>query len=154
MEWSEEVGGPNLVGELMGVGFGKASLWVGMFLWRGSDLDASCSWNISFVRDFNDWELPEVLSFFKFIHPFLPSREIEDKLVWPYRKSGQFDVRSFYGAFQASNRGGTCGCVVLYVQEGLGSALFHCEVAAALWGFPNGLGFSGFFRPREELSHF
>ncbi len=69
-----------------------------------SDLDASCSWNIYFVRDFNDWELPEVLSFFKFIHPFLPSREIEDKLVWPYRKSGQFDVRSFYGAFQASNR--------------------------------------------------
>jgi hypothetical protein len=69
-----------------------------------SDLDASCSWNISFVRDFNDWEMPEVLSFFNFIQPFLPSRETDDKLVWSLSKSGQFAVRSYYGALQVSNR--------------------------------------------------
>jgi hypothetical protein len=69
-----------------------------------SDLDASCSWNISFVRDFNDWELPKVLSFFKFIHSFLSSRETDDKLVWSHCKSGQFDVWSYYGALQASTR--------------------------------------------------
>jgi hypothetical protein len=69
-----------------------------------ADLDASSFWNVSFVRDFNDWELPEVLSFFEFIQPFLPSRETDDKLLWPLRKSGQFDVRSYYGALQASNR--------------------------------------------------
>ena len=69
-----------------------------------SDLDTSCSWNISFVRDFNDWELPEVLSFFQFIDPFLPSRETDDKLVWPLRKFGQFDMQSYYGALQASSR--------------------------------------------------
>jgi hypothetical protein len=60
-----------------------------------SELDASCSWNISFVRDFNDWEMPEVLSFFNFIQPFLPSRETDDKLVWTLHKSSKFDVRSF-----------------------------------------------------------
>uniref|UniRef100_A0A2N9GH27 Reverse transcriptase domain-containing protein n=1 Tax=Fagus sylvatica TaxID=28930 RepID=A0A2N9GH27_FAGSY len=69
-----------------------------------SGLAASSFWNISFIRDFNDWELPEVLSFFDFIQPFLPSRETDDKLVWPLRKSGHFDVRSYYGALQASNR--------------------------------------------------
>lgn len=45
-----------------------------------------------------------MLSFFKFINSFLPSRETDDKLVWPHRKSGQFDVRSYYGALQASTR--------------------------------------------------
>ena len=45
-----------------------------------------------------------MLSFFEFIQSFLPSRETDDKLVWPLRKSGQFDVRSYYGALQASNR--------------------------------------------------
>uniref|UniRef100_A0A2N9H1C3 Reverse transcriptase zinc-binding domain-containing protein n=1 Tax=Fagus sylvatica TaxID=28930 RepID=A0A2N9H1C3_FAGSY len=69
-----------------------------------SELDASCSWNISFVRDFNDWEMPEVLSFFNFIQPFLPSREIDDKLVWTLRKSSKFDVRSYYGALQVPLR--------------------------------------------------
>jgi hypothetical protein len=69
-----------------------------------SDLDDSCAWNISFLRDFNDWEMPEVLSFFNFIQPFLPNRETDDKLVWPLRKSGKFDVRSYYGALQVPLR--------------------------------------------------
>jgi hypothetical protein len=69
-----------------------------------SDLHASYAWNISFVRDFNDWELPEVMSFFNFIQTFLPRRETEDKLVWILRKFGQFDVWSYYGALQVSNR--------------------------------------------------
>ena len=43
-------------------------------------------------------------SFFYFIQPFLPRRETDDKLVWTLRKSGQFDVRSYYGALQVSNR--------------------------------------------------
>jgi hypothetical protein len=35
MGWNGAVGGLNLVGKFMGVGFGRASLWVGMFFWRG-----------------------------------------------------------------------------------------------------------------------
>ena len=72
---------------------------VGSVLSR-SGLGSSCVWNISFVRDFNDWELPAVMSFFNFIHPLLPGREGSDKLVWKPRHSGQFDVRSFYCALQ------------------------------------------------------
>ncbi len=62
----------------------------------------SCEWNISFVRDFNDWELPVVMSFFKFLHPILPRRERLDTMVWKLRTSGQFDVSSFYCALQGS----------------------------------------------------
>ena len=45
-----------------------------------------------------------MMSFFNFIQTFLLRRETEDKLVWTLRKSGQFDVRSYYGALQVSNR--------------------------------------------------
>uniref|UniRef100_A0A2N9ELX8 Reverse transcriptase domain-containing protein n=1 Tax=Fagus sylvatica TaxID=28930 RepID=A0A2N9ELX8_FAGSY len=72
--------------------------------WCDQTWMTSCAWNISFLRDFNDWEMPEVLSFFNFIQPFLPNRETDDKLVWPLRKSGKFDVRSYYGALQVPLR--------------------------------------------------
>jgi hypothetical protein len=62
------------------------------------------TWNISFVRDFNDGELPVIVSFFKFLHPLFPRRERLDAMVWKPRNSGQFDVRSFYCALQAPNR--------------------------------------------------
>ena len=69
-----------------------------------SNLSNSCDWNISFVRDFNDWELPVVMSFFNFIQPFLSRRERNDTKVWKLRNFGQFDVSSFYCALQDSNR--------------------------------------------------
>jgi hypothetical protein len=69
-----------------------------------SDLPNLCAWNISFVRDFNDWELPVVMSFFKFLQPFLPKREKRDTMIWKLHRSGEFDVSSFYCVLQASTR--------------------------------------------------
>jgi hypothetical protein len=67
-------------------------------------LSSSGEWHISFVRDFNDWEIYVVVSFFQFLHPLLSSRERQDIMVWKLCKNGQFDVRSFYSALRGSNR--------------------------------------------------
>uniref|UniRef100_A0A2N9GDU1 Reverse transcriptase zinc-binding domain-containing protein n=1 Tax=Fagus sylvatica TaxID=28930 RepID=A0A2N9GDU1_FAGSY len=54
--------------------------------------------------DFNDWELPVVMSFFTFLQPFLPKSERRDTKIWKLRRSGEFDVSSYYCALQASTR--------------------------------------------------
>ena len=69
-----------------------------------SDLPNTRAWNISFIRDFNDWELPVVISFFTFLQPFLPKSERRDTKIWKLRRSGEFDVSSYYCALQASTR--------------------------------------------------
>ena len=69
-----------------------------------SDMSFVRTWNISFIRDFNDWELPVVMSFFTFLQPFLPSSERKDTMVWKLRRSGEFDVCSYYCALQAPTR--------------------------------------------------
>uniref|UniRef100_A0A2N9EPP1 Reverse transcriptase zinc-binding domain-containing protein n=1 Tax=Fagus sylvatica TaxID=28930 RepID=A0A2N9EPP1_FAGSY len=69
-----------------------------------SVLSTSWDWNISFVRDFNDWELLVVMSFFRFLQPFLVRNVRKDTMTWKLRSSGKFDVRSFYCALQSSNR--------------------------------------------------
>uniref|UniRef100_A0A2N9HQT2 Reverse transcriptase domain-containing protein n=1 Tax=Fagus sylvatica TaxID=28930 RepID=A0A2N9HQT2_FAGSY len=69
-----------------------------------SDRSSVRTWNISFFRDFNDWELPVVMSFFTFLQSFLPNSERRDTMVWKPRKSGEFDVCSYYHALQAPTR--------------------------------------------------
>jgi hypothetical protein len=51
-----------------------------------------------FVRDFNDWEVEEVLAFFNFIHSKLPAGLDPDCMHWKLRQHGEFDVKSFYHA--------------------------------------------------------
>uniref|UniRef100_A0A2N9EUT4 Uncharacterized protein n=1 Tax=Fagus sylvatica TaxID=28930 RepID=A0A2N9EUT4_FAGSY len=41
---------------------------------------AGRSWNITFIRDFNDWEIEEVLAFFTFIHANIPTTLDPDSL--------------------------------------------------------------------------
>jgi hypothetical protein len=53
-------------------------------------------WNFSFIRDFNNWEMDEVLNFFTFIHPKIPNNEGPDIMRWTLRKYGRFDAKSFY----------------------------------------------------------
>uniref|UniRef100_A0A2N9H9H6 Reverse transcriptase zinc-binding domain-containing protein n=1 Tax=Fagus sylvatica TaxID=28930 RepID=A0A2N9H9H6_FAGSY len=38
-----------------------------------SGIGEARSWNFTFVRDFNDWEVEEVLAFFNFIHSKIPA---------------------------------------------------------------------------------
>ncbi len=60
-------------------------------------------WNVIFKRNFNDWELNDVVSFLNLIQSHLPFRELADGIRWNLTKSGIFDVRSFYSALRNSN---------------------------------------------------
>ena len=51
------------------------------FVMSNSDQPNSRAWNISFIRDFNDWELPDVMSFFTFLQPLLPKSERRDTMI-------------------------------------------------------------------------
>jgi hypothetical protein len=53
-------------------------------------------WNLTIVRDFNDWEVEEVLEFFNFIHSKTPVGLDLDSMSWKLRQHGNFNVKSFY----------------------------------------------------------
>jgi hypothetical protein len=50
-------------------------------------IDQSREWNVIFGRDFNDWELDQVVDFFSLLHSHTPRGVEVDKLVW--RPSGR-----------------------------------------------------------------
>ena len=60
-------------------------------------------WNVIFKQNFNDWELNDVVSFLNLFQSHLPFREVVDGIRWNLKKSGMFDVRSFYSALRNSN---------------------------------------------------
>ncbi len=60
-------------------------------------------WNVIFVRNFNDWELNIVVSFLHLLQSHLSSREVDDGLRWSLKKTGTFDIRSFYMALRDSS---------------------------------------------------
>uniref|UniRef100_A0A2N9I4J4 Reverse transcriptase domain-containing protein n=1 Tax=Fagus sylvatica TaxID=28930 RepID=A0A2N9I4J4_FAGSY len=64
----------------------------------GSGIGEARAWNFTFVRDFNDWEVEEVLAFFNFIQSKLPAGLDPDCVRWKLRHNGEFDVKSFYHA--------------------------------------------------------
>ena len=45
-------------------------------------------WNVTFCRDFNDWELDSVDSFFLLLHSHAPISNEDDKLSWVLNSSG------------------------------------------------------------------
>uniref|UniRef100_A0A2N9GEV9 TIR domain-containing protein n=1 Tax=Fagus sylvatica TaxID=28930 RepID=A0A2N9GEV9_FAGSY len=53
-------------------------------------------WNLPFIRDFNDWEMDDVLNFFTFIHSKAPANEDPDVLRWKLRQHGRFYAKSYY----------------------------------------------------------
>ena len=53
-------------------------------------------WNLTFTRNFNDWEMDEVLNCFTFIHSKTPPNEDPDVLRWTPRQHGRFKAKSFY----------------------------------------------------------
>ena len=56
----------------------------------------SCDWNVTFVRDSNDWEIDLVVEFFQILASNSPSTEGPDRLCWKGHKDGVFTSRSFY----------------------------------------------------------
>uniref|UniRef100_A0A2N9GN59 Reverse transcriptase domain-containing protein n=1 Tax=Fagus sylvatica TaxID=28930 RepID=A0A2N9GN59_FAGSY len=57
-----------------------------------------CEWNVTFGRDFNDWEIDLVVDFFQLLASKTPTNEGPDRLRWKGRKDGVFTSRSFYHA--------------------------------------------------------
>ena len=53
-------------------------------------------WNVLFERDFNDWEMDQVVTLFSLLHSHTPRGDEVDKLVWGPSRKGTFDSRSFY----------------------------------------------------------
>uniref|UniRef100_A0A2N9GIF8 Reverse transcriptase zinc-binding domain-containing protein n=1 Tax=Fagus sylvatica TaxID=28930 RepID=A0A2N9GIF8_FAGSY len=57
-------------------------------------------WNVHFVRNFNDWEVEEVASFFELLHAHTAFKEGGDGLRWRLKSNGVFDIRSYYLALR------------------------------------------------------
>uniref|UniRef100_A0A2N9EL19 Reverse transcriptase domain-containing protein n=1 Tax=Fagus sylvatica TaxID=28930 RepID=A0A2N9EL19_FAGSY len=56
-------------------------------------------WNVTFVRDFNDWEVDVVAEFFQFLHSHMvPNAAPSDELRWKQCKDGVFTSRSYHYA--------------------------------------------------------
>uniref|UniRef100_A0A2N9I5R6 Reverse transcriptase domain-containing protein n=1 Tax=Fagus sylvatica TaxID=28930 RepID=A0A2N9I5R6_FAGSY len=68
----------------------------------GPDSAGVREWNVTFVRDFNDWEVDVVAEFFQFLHsykvPIVAPNMAPDGLRWKLCKDGAFTSRSFYYA--------------------------------------------------------
>jgi hypothetical protein len=59
-------------------------------------------WQVTFVRNFNDWELDDVASFLGLLQSHLPSRMVDDRSWWKLKSNGIFDVRSMYSSLRES----------------------------------------------------
>jgi hypothetical protein len=59
-------------------------------------------WHVTFVRNFNDWELDIIASYLGLLQSHLPSRKVDDGLRWNLKKKGIFDVQSLYTALRES----------------------------------------------------
>uniref|UniRef100_A0A2N9HR23 DNA repair protein RAD50 n=1 Tax=Fagus sylvatica TaxID=28930 RepID=A0A2N9HR23_FAGSY len=57
-------------------------------------------WNVTFTRNFNDWEMDLVVSFLNLLQSNIPAMEVEDGLWWKLKKTGRFDTRSYYEALR------------------------------------------------------
>ena len=53
-------------------------------------------WNVSFARNFNDWELDIVAAFLDQLYSHIPASNDNDGLWWQLKKTGVFDTSSFY----------------------------------------------------------
>ncbi len=59
-------------------------------------------WNVTFGRNFNDWEMDTVATFLKMLESKSPVREVADGSWWHLRRNGRFDIRSWYDALRAA----------------------------------------------------
>ena len=60
------------------------------------------SWNVCFIRDFNDWEMDEGLHFPRILGANTPPMEVGDRMKWKLKPNGVFDIRSYYNKLRDS----------------------------------------------------
>ena len=59
-------------------------------------------WNVNFVRNFNDWEMEGVISFFGLLHSRSSFKVGGDGLRWRLKGNGMFNICSYYTALRGS----------------------------------------------------
>ncbi len=64
----------------------------------------SVEWNVTFIRDFNDWEVEEVISFMSLIYSNTPKGVGEDVGWWGLKSNGRFDIQPLYNGLRGSPR--------------------------------------------------
>ena len=60
------------------------------------------AWNVSFNRNFNDWEMEDVAAFLDHLYSHTLANSDNDVVWWRLKKNGLFDFRSFYYAIRGS----------------------------------------------------
>ena len=52
----------------------------------------SRNWRVEFIRNFNDWEIDEVASFFHLLDSHTTLGEGNDRMMWKLKSNGEFTV--------------------------------------------------------------
>jgi hypothetical protein len=65
-----------------------------------SRLNGGVEWNVTFIRNFNDWEMDAVTAFLHLLYSHSPVSMNSDILWWRLKKNGLFDISSFYHAIR------------------------------------------------------
>ena len=91
----------------------------------------SRDWSVTFGRDFNDWEMDLVVSFFLLLHSHTLMTAEADKLTWKLTRSGVFDTRSYYLALRESTASAFPWKSIWRVKAPRGVSFFVWTVA---WG--------------------
>ena len=79
---------------LYGIAFDKEVSVEASLLRKG--VEERRSWNVRFIRDFNDWEMDEGLLFLRILGVNTPPMEARDQMRWKLKPNGVFDIRSYY----------------------------------------------------------
>uniref|UniRef100_A0A7N2L369 Uncharacterized protein n=1 Tax=Quercus lobata TaxID=97700 RepID=A0A7N2L369_QUELO len=60
------------------------------------------SWDVHFIRDFNDWEMVEGVNFLHILGANIPLMDVGDQMRWKLKPNGDFDIWSFYNKLRGS----------------------------------------------------
>lgn len=88
-------------------------------------------WDVSFGRNFIDWEIEDVVRFFEKIYAAQVVREEPDRVEWSTGRQGKFSVRSYYHALVGTN-GSSLAVASIWVPRVPSKVSFFTWVAC--WG--------------------
>ena len=60
------------------------------------------SWDVCFIREFNDWEMDVGLNFLRILGANIPSMDVGDRMRWKLKPNGDFDIQSYYNKLRDS----------------------------------------------------
>ena len=69
-----------------------------------SRLNGGVEWNVTFIRNFNDWEMDAVMVFLRLLYSHSPVSLDRNIPWWRNKKNGPFDISSFYHAIRTRPR--------------------------------------------------